>query len=139
MVSVKIQHSTIKKAQAKEYFTLSLSGLFSYPKDNPSQKRDARCTNILHTGATLSGVGEGQRLRRGFQNGVAARMYSKCTSGELQSDSITLVYGRDYEPLLRVMPLATLQEPTAFESLPSAAANKAPSAEYDVMIDKPLR
>ena len=35
--------------------------------DNPSQKRVARCTNILHTGATLSGVGEGQRLRKGFQ------------------------------------------------------------------------
>jgi hypothetical protein len=35
----------------------------------PSQKRVARCTNILHTGATLSGVGEGQRLRKGFQSG----------------------------------------------------------------------
>lgn len=37
--------------------------------DNPSSKRVARCTNILPTGATLTGVGEGQRLRKGFQNG----------------------------------------------------------------------
>ena len=35
--------------------------------DIPSSKRDVRGTNNLHTGATLSGVGEGQRLRKGFQ------------------------------------------------------------------------
>ena len=35
--------------------------------DIPSRKRDVRGTNNLHTGATLSGVGEGQRLRKGFQ------------------------------------------------------------------------
>lgn len=37
--------------------------------DIPSSKRVARCTNILPTGARLSGLGEGQRLRKGFHNG----------------------------------------------------------------------
>ena len=65
MDSVKIQHNVIKKAQTKEYFTLSLSGLFSYP-NNPSSKRVARCTNIPHTGALPTVKGVGQRLRKGL-------------------------------------------------------------------------
>ena len=68
MVTVILKHSVIKKARSKVFVTVAFSELFSYPsRYNPSQKRDARCTNILHTGATLSGVGEGQRLRKGFQ------------------------------------------------------------------------
>ena len=35
--------------------------------DNPSRKRDCKCTNILQKGALLTVRGEGQRLRKGFQ------------------------------------------------------------------------
>ena len=70
--------------------------------DIPSRKRVARCTNILHTGATLSGVGEGQRLRKGFQSGGV------CETLQANSDG-----GRN--PLKQVELLPT------FESLSSAA------------------
>lgn len=67
MTIVTLKRNMIRKLGLKPSSLLSMFELFSYPKDNPSRKRDARCTNILHTGATLSGVGEGQRLRKGFQ------------------------------------------------------------------------
>lgn len=71
--------------------------------DIPSSKRVARCTNILHTGATLSGVGEGQRLRKGFQG--QSRNGRKCLVVDEQTGTCRCTVGN----------------PTCFESLSSAA------------------
>jgi len=68
MVTVILKHSVIKKARSKVFVTVAFSGLFSYPsRYNPSQKRDARCTNIPQKGALLTVKGVGQRRRKGFQ------------------------------------------------------------------------
>ena len=122
MDSVKIQHNVIKKAQTKEYFTLSLSGLFFLPYDNPNRKRDARCTNILHTGATLSGVGEGQRLRKGFRESALKAPWDR--GRKLWSPMFLRRY-HNFTGLL-------------LESLSSAAEIRHIDEEYEVMRDSPL-
>jgi hypothetical protein len=50
--------------------------------DNPSQKRLPKCTNILRTGPLPSVRGEGQRLRKGFQNVGVANITLNCCCGK---------------------------------------------------------
>jgi hypothetical protein len=122
MVSVKIQHNVIKKAQAKEHFTLSLSGLFSYPKDNPSSKRVARCTNIPHTGALSTVKGVGQRLRKGFQGQRVARIRLFIEQKQRDAEEIRRPKTRAKRASLNTTLLSMLKKLCLFfESLSSAA------------------
>ncbi len=90
--------------------------------DIPSQKRVARCTNILHKGARLSGLGEGQRLRKGFQ-------------GQWRG-SLTICGVQQGTTFTQMSRLSYRCRPTAcFESLSSAAETKAFSEKYEVMVD----
>ncbi|MCK5016927.1 MAG: hypothetical protein KAS32_07625 [Candidatus Peribacteraceae bacterium] len=58
----------MKITRRKILVRYSVFGFLFFLSPIPSSKRVARCTNILHTGATLSGVGEGQRLSWGLRN-----------------------------------------------------------------------
>ena len=83
--------------------------------DIPSKKRDAECTNILHTGATLSGVGEGQRLRKGFQRRLRGSAGVRSITASIGNSTYTLcLYGLiDKDAGWGILPV--------FESLSSAA------------------
>ncbi len=82
--------------------------------DNPSSKRVARCTNILHTGATLSGVGEGQRLRKGFQG-----LHSSVGGRERLRLELETVSSRYKATILQALSVTLFA--SFFESLSSAA------------------
>ena len=82
--------------------------------DNPSSKRVARCTNILHTGATLSGVGEGQRLRKGFQG-----LHSSVGGRERLRLELETVSSRYKATILQALSVTLFA--SSFESLSSAA------------------
>ncbi len=115
---------------------IKAGGLVGYPAphlfsnnfyDIPSSKRDARCTNIPHTGALPTVKGVGQRLRKGFQkkkNGLRERLiwkdtaYAQCPAKDAWlSRSRWLI---------------------ASESLSSAAEIRHIDEEYEVMRDSPL-
>ena len=86
--------------------------------DIPSQKRLARCTNNIHTGATLQVWADEQRLRKGFQRQWRG--------------SLTII---EYSRIKRISitEACFCCRPTAcLESLSSAAENKAFSKKYEV-------
>lgn len=97
--------------------------------DNPIRKRDARCTNIPHTGAILSDMGVGRLLRKGFQEWWRGSL----TMELIKAGSETKVHG-----ISLCQWLIVADQLPKLESLSSAAANKAPSEKYGVMINKTL-
>ena len=114
MVIGMIQLDKIKKARSEAHIPMTSYGLLFFLSPIPSQKRVARCTNILHTGATLTDVGEGQRLRKGFQSGGVATTVRQGCNQQGQIVAFAKLYYR-YGYL------------STFESLSSAAEIRHPA------------
>ena len=102
-----LSRKSVKPTQWPQEHTLCAPNFNFY--DIPSSKRDVRGTNNLHTGATLSGVGEGQRLRKGF--------HSACKPRRLVKEYLST---RERLVALGSWPRVNLNL-TPFESLSSAA------------------
>ncbi len=101
--------------------------------DNPSRKRDARCTNIPHTGAILQVWARVQRLRKGFQENQRGSVGGK-ERLRLELEAVSKRYRTTIPQALSVTFFASSM---FLESLSSAAEIRHIGEEYEVTRDSP--